>query len=83
MRKSTSQSYTASMNRLKEIVEILESSQVDIDLLEPLMTEAAELIKQCQIRLKGVQAAVTQSLQGLNLEEAERVPDTTDVPDLA
>lgn len=72
MRKSSQTGYTASLNRLRAILEILESDQADIDLLEPLIAEAVELIKHCRIRLTSAQEAVAQALSGLSTDENDK-----------
>ncbi len=80
MRKSTAQGYTESLSRIREIVEILESDQADIDLLETLTKEAVDLITHCRKRLNGVQTAVTQALRGLNMEDVDPTSAANDVP---
>jgi len=63
-RKAT-ENYTASVARLKSLVERLESAQVDVDELESVVRESVELVNVCRSRLRATQSSVDALLAGL------------------
>ncbi len=62
--------YQQAIERLEEIVEQIESSQIDIDDLEKVVSEAVGLISLCRARLTGAQTAVEQALNSLKPEQS-------------
>lgn len=71
-RKQTD-TYTASVTRLKALVGRLESAQVDVDELESVVKESVELVTLCRARLRATQASVDTLLAGLQDEGAPTV----------
>lgn len=57
--------YSDALARLQEIVEQIESTQIDVDDLELVVLEAVGLISLCRAKLTGAQTAVEQALSGL------------------
>lgn len=59
-------SYTDSLSRIEEIVDIIENQQPDIDDLSNLVKEATQLIKGCKLKLKSTEAELNDSLENLD-----------------
>jgi exodeoxyribonuclease VII small subunit len=58
-------SYKAALERIEEIVDIIENQQPDIDDLSSLVKEATSLIKDCKLRLKTTENELNTSLENL------------------
>jgi len=58
-------SYKAALERIEEIVDIIENQQPDIDDLSNLVKEATLLIKDCKLRLKTTENELNTSLEDL------------------
>lgn len=58
-------SYKAALERIEEIVDIIENQQPDIDGLSNLVKEATSLIKDCKLRLKTTENELNTSLEDL------------------
>ncbi|MFT6827982.1 MAG: exodeoxyribonuclease VII small subunit [Roseivirga sp.] len=58
-------SYKAALERIEEIVDIIENQQPDIDDLSNLVKEATSLIKDCKLRLKTTENELNSSLENL------------------
>ena len=58
MEETSQRKYSDARSRLVEIETQLRDPEVDIDVLEALVTEAAELIAFCNKRIESVQASV-------------------------
>jgi len=58
-------SYKAALERIEEIVDIIENQQPDIDDLSNLVKEATLLIKDCKLRLKTTENELNRSLEDL------------------
>ena len=58
-------SYKAALERIEEIVDIIENQQPDIDDLSNLVKEATLLIKDCKLRLKTTENELNTSLENL------------------
>jgi exodeoxyribonuclease VII small subunit len=71
--------YAASIARLRELVDRLESAQVDVDELENLMRESVELVAVCRTRLRSTQASVDTLLAGLH-QDVKPAPAADQVP---
>jgi exodeoxyribonuclease VII small subunit len=61
----TETKYADALGRLYEIVELVESTSIDVDELEAVVKEAVTLIGVCRSKLAGTQIAVDQALAGL------------------
>jgi exodeoxyribonuclease VII small subunit len=72
-RKQTD-TYSASVTRLKALVGRLESAQVDVDELESVVKESVELVTVCRARLRATQTSVDALLTGLQDDAAATVP---------
>ena len=59
-------SYSLALEELQEIINDLESDQVDIDELAKKVERANELLQQCQKRLTSTQMQVEKIIQALN-----------------
>jgi len=59
-------SYKESINRINEIVEIIEGGEVDIDELTDLVKEATNLIATCKDKLQNAEIDLQTSLDKLN-----------------
>jgi exodeoxyribonuclease VII small subunit len=66
MNNKAPSTYSASIARLRELVDRLESAQVDVDELENLMRESVELVTVCRSRLRSTQFSVDTLLSGLH-----------------
>ena len=64
----TNMKYAEAMIRLREIVELIETTQVDVDDLDAAVREAVGLITMCRLRLNGAQGAVDLALISLKGE---------------
>uniref|UniRef100_UPI00404736D0 exodeoxyribonuclease VII small subunit n=1 Tax=Roseivirga sp. TaxID=1964215 RepID=UPI00404736D0 len=58
-------SYKEALERIEEIVDIIENQQPDIDDLSNLVKEATSLIKDCKLRLKTTENELNTSLENL------------------
>lgn len=70
LKKDTAEAvkYSDALARLNEIVDEIESTQIDVDELEAVVKEAVTLITICRTRLAGTQTAVEQALAGLKAD---------------
>lgn len=59
-------SYKESINRINEIVELIEGGELDIDELTILVKEATGLIAACKDKLQNAQIDLQTSLDKLN-----------------
>ncbi len=59
-------SYTAAMQRLLQIVEQIENSEIDVDSLDAAVKEAVNLIQYCRKKLAGTEAVVQEAFNQLN-----------------
>ena len=59
-------SYSLALEELQEIINDLESDQVDIDELAKKIERANELLKHCQKRLTSTQMQVEKIIEALN-----------------
>ena len=59
-------SYSLALEELQEIINDLESDQVDIDELAKKVERANELLQQCQKRLTSTQMQVEKIIEALN-----------------
>jgi exodeoxyribonuclease VII small subunit len=66
--------YASAITELEEIVNEIESGEVDVDVLAGKVKRASELIKFCNERLKGTQTEVNKIL--VDLEDKEEGSDT-------
>ena len=58
--------YSLALEELQEIINVLESDQIDIDELAKKVERANELLQQCQKRLTSTQMQVEKIIQALN-----------------
>ena len=58
--------YSLALEELREIINDLESDQIDIDELAKKVERANELLQQCQKRLTSTQMQVEKIIQALN-----------------
>ncbi|MBI30863.1 MAG: exodeoxyribonuclease VII small subunit [Actinobacteria bacterium] len=58
--------YSLALEELQEIINDLESDQIDIDELAKKVERANELLQQCQKRLTSTQMQVEKIIQALN-----------------
>ncbi len=61
--------YSEAMARLQEILDRIDSSDVDIDELAERVKEASELIRFCKSLLTTAEKSVAEALQGLEEDE--------------
>ena len=61
--------YSEAMARLQEILDRIDSSDVDIDELAERVKEASELIRFCKSLLTTAEMSVAEALQGLEEDE--------------
>lgn len=64
-------SYSQAVARLEEILQAIQSGNVEIDTLYRLLKEADELIKHCRTRLYEVDEEVKMLLDSMNEEAAQ------------
>ena len=64
-------SYSQAVARLEEILQAIQSGNVEIDTLYRLLKEADELIKYCRTRLYEVDEEVKMLLDSMNEEAAQ------------
>lgn len=56
-------SYDQAINRIEEIVSILESGEKGMDELSDLVKEAATLVKNCKKKLKSTESEISKALE--------------------
>ena len=56
-------SYDQSIQRIEEIVSILESGEKGMDELSELVKEAAALVKDCKKKLKSTESEISKALE--------------------
>ncbi|MCH6201655.1 exodeoxyribonuclease VII small subunit [Aquiflexum sp. LQ15W] len=56
-------SYDQSIQRIEEIVSILESGEKGMDELSELVKEAAALVKSCKKKLKSTESEISKALE--------------------
>lgn len=56
-------SYDHAINRIEEIVSILESGEKGMDELSDLVKEAATLVKNCKKKLKSTESEISKALE--------------------
>ena len=61
--------YSEAMARLQEVLDRIDSSDVDIDELAERVKEASELIRFCKSLLTTAEKSVAEALQGLEEDE--------------
>ncbi|OEK01669.1 exodeoxyribonuclease VII small subunit [Roseivirga sp. 4D4] len=59
-------SYKESINRINEIVEVIERGELDIDELTVLVKEATDLVAGCKDKLQNAEIDLQTSLDKLN-----------------
>ncbi len=59
-------SYKQAIDRINEIVDIIENQDPDIDSLSKLVKEATQLIEQCKGKLENTEAEIQSTLEKLN-----------------
>ncbi len=74
MSRKATDTYTASVTRLKALVGKLENAQVDVDELEAVVRESVDLVTVCRARLRATQTSVDTLLAGLQDDAAEPTP---------
>jgi len=65
--------YASAISELEAIVNEIESGEVDVDILAGKVKRASELIKFCNVRLKGTQDEVNRIL--IDIEEKEVISE--------
>ena len=83
MSRKATDTYTASVTRLKALVGKLENAQVDVDELEAVVRESVDLVTVCRARLRATQASVDSLLAGLQddaVGPAPQPPPAAPVP---
>ncbi len=63
--------YTPAITELEEIVNEIESGEVDVDVLTTKVKRASELIKFCRNSLRDTQKEVGKVLEGIEAKEVE------------
>lgn len=71
MTNNNQYSYSQAVARLEEILQAIQSGNVEIDTLYRLLKEADELIKYCRTRLYEVDEEVKMLLDSMNEEAAQ------------
>jgi exodeoxyribonuclease VII small subunit len=61
--------YTEALQRIENILGLLESGETDIDQLSDLVKEASALLKQCKTQLRSTQEDLEKNLDDLDQEE--------------
>ena len=67
--------YTSAITELEEIVNEIESGEVDVDVLTVKVKRASELIKFCKDNLRDTQKEVNKVLEGMETREADTDED--------
>lgn len=62
--------YSSAITELEEIVNDIESGEVDVDVLTAKVKRASELIKFCKDNLRDTQKEVNKVLEGMEAKEA-------------
>ena len=63
--------YTSAITELEEIVNEIESGEVDVDVLTAKVKRASELIKFCKDNLRDTQKEVNKVLEGMEAKEVD------------
>ena len=63
--------YSSAITELEEIVNEIESGEVDVDVLTAKVKRASELIKFCKDNLRDTQKEVDKVLEGMETREAD------------
>jgi exodeoxyribonuclease VII small subunit len=63
--------YSSAITELEEIVNEIESGEVDVDVLTAKVKRASELIKFCKDNLRDTQKEVNKVLEGMEAKEGD------------
>jgi exodeoxyribonuclease VII small subunit len=63
--------YSSAITELEEIVNDIESGEVDVDVLTAKVKRASELIKFCKDNLRDTQKEVSKVLEGMEAKEVD------------
>jgi exodeoxyribonuclease VII small subunit len=63
--------YSSAISELEEIVNEIESGEVDVDVLTAKVKRASELIKFCKDNLRDTQKEVNKVLEGMEAKDTE------------
>lgn len=63
--------YTSAISELEEIVNEIESGEVDVDVLTAKVKRASELIKFCKDNLRDTQKEVNKVLEGMEAKDID------------
>jgi exodeoxyribonuclease VII small subunit len=64
-------SYREAIDEIDEILAEIESDELDVDTLAPLVERAAALVENCRERLASTDVKVRDALEALSSEESE------------
>jgi exodeoxyribonuclease VII small subunit len=64
--KKNKNSYTSAVTELEEIIDKIENGDLSIDELSDMVKKAAELVRQCQVKLRTTEDDLNKTLDDLN-----------------